>query len=120
MSTAVLIAQLAIALGIFNVWLLRFGKATSYRGGGAKNMKEEFAAYGLPPGAVYVIGGLKLLLAVALVVAIWVPALRQPAAIGMAVLMLGAITMHVKVKDAPVKSLPALSMLALSVFVAVA
>ncbi len=42
------IAQLIIALGILNVWLLRFNKATSYRGGAAKNMTEEFATYGLP------------------------------------------------------------------------
>ena len=42
------IAQLIIALGILNVWLLRFNKATIYRGGSAKNMKEEFATYGLP------------------------------------------------------------------------
>lgn len=50
------IAQLIIALGILNVWLLRFNKATVYRGGGAKNMKQEFAAYGLP-GLVYVVCG---------------------------------------------------------------
>ena len=120
METAVLVAQVVIALGIFNVWILRFGKATSYRGGAATNMREEFAAYGLPPAAVYVIGGLKLILAACLVAAIWVPELRQPAAIGMAALMLGALGMHAKVKDPPMKSLPAAVMLALSVFVAFA
>ena len=120
MQTAVMIAQIVIALGIVNVWLLRFGKATSYRGGTATTMREEFAAYGLPPWAVYVIGGLKLILAALLIVGIWVPQLTQPAAIGMAVLMAGAIAMHVKVKDAPLKSLPALCMLALSLFVALA
>jgi hypothetical protein len=120
MEKGVMVAQVLIALGIINVWLLRFGKATRYRGGTASDMKEEFRAYGLPPSAVYVIGGLKLLLAAALIIAIWVPDLRQPAAIGMAVLMLGAVTMHLKVKDAFLKSLPALAMLALSVFVAVA
>ena len=120
METVVFVAQVVIALGILNVWLLRFGKATSYRGGAATSMREEFAAYGLPPASVYVIGALKLLLAAALIVAIWVPELRRPAAIGMAVLMLGAVSMHVKVKDPPVKSLPAITMLALSLFVAIA
>ena len=38
MNTAVLIAQVVIALGIFNVWLLRFGKPTSWRGGTAQNI----------------------------------------------------------------------------------
>lgn len=46
------IIQLVIALGILNVWLLRFGKTTAWRGGAAKNMKEEFAVYGLPSWSV--------------------------------------------------------------------
>ena len=120
METAVLVAQIVIALGIFNVWILRFGKATSYRGGAASNMREEFAAYGLPPWSVYVIGALKLLLAGLLIAGVWVHPLTRPAAIGMAALMLGALAMHVKVKDPALKSLPALTMLALSAFVAIA
>jgi hypothetical protein len=40
-----------------------------------------------------------------------------PAAIGMAALMLGAITMHFKVKDSLVKSFPAFSLLILSLLV---
>jgi hypothetical protein len=60
----------------------------------------------------------KLLLAVLLVAGIWFPAVTQPAAIGMAVLMLGAVVMHVKVKDPPKKSLPAFTMLVLSLVVA--
>jgi hypothetical protein len=43
-----IVLQLVVALGIFNVWLLRSNKASSYRGGDAKTMREEFAAYGLP------------------------------------------------------------------------
>lgn len=113
------IAQIAIALGIFNVWVLRYGKATDYRGGSARNMREEFAAYGLPIWVMSVIGGLKIMLAVALIVGIWVPALVMPAATGMAALMLGAIGMHLKVGDPPLKSLPAACMLGLSVVAAV-
>ena len=60
METVSLIAQVVIALGIYNVWLLRFGKSTQWRGGTATNMKEEFEAYGLPQVAVYVVGFLKL------------------------------------------------------------
>ena len=33
--------QLVIALGLLNVWLLRFHKSTAYRGGEAKNLIEE-------------------------------------------------------------------------------
>jgi hypothetical protein len=119
METVRLVVQIIIALGIANVWLLRFGRSTSWRGGGATNMKEEFAVYGLPGWFMRIVGALKLLLAAALVAGIWVPELVRPAAIGMAVLMLGAVAMHVKVEDPARKSLPAFTMLVLSVFVAV-
>jgi len=114
-----IIAQIIIALGIFNVWILRYNKPTRWRGGESGNMKEEFATYGLPGWSVSAIRALKILLAVLLIIGIWVPALVIPSAIGMAVLMLGAIAMHIKVKDSFKKSLPALSMLLLSVIVVV-
>ncbi len=119
MQIAVVVAQIVIALGIANVWLLRSQKASAYRGGNAKDMLAEFAAYGLPAWVMRAVGATKLTLATALVVGIWVPMLVRPAAIGMAFLMFCAIAMHVKVSDAPQKSLPAFCMLALSVFVAV-
>jgi hypothetical protein len=108
--------QLIIALSIYNVWLLRFSKPTSWRGGAAKSMKEEFEVYGLPDWFMKLIGGLKLILATLLIAGIWLPALVTPAALGMAILMLGAIVMHFKVKDAPIKSLPAFTFLVLSLY----
>ena len=116
METVALIVQVVIALGLLNVWLLRFGKPTEYRGGDAKNMKQEFAVYGLPGWTVGIVGGLKILFAVMLLAGIWRPALVQPAAIGIAVLMVGAIAMHLKVSDPPKKSLPAAGLLLLSLF----
>lgn len=62
MEGLVIVCQLVIALGLLNVWLLRTGKPTSWRGGDAKNMREEFAAYGLPPWFMWVIGSLKITL----------------------------------------------------------
>jgi len=118
METVVTIIQVIIALGIFNVWILRFGKSTAWRGGAAQNMKEEFQVYGLPGWAVGVIGFLKLLFAASLIAGIWVPTLTQPAAIGLAILMLGAVLMHIKVKDPLKKSLPAFSVLVLCLIVA--
>ncbi len=114
MELAANIAQIVIALGIANVWILRFRKATPWRGGTAGTMEEEFAVYGLPAWSVRVIGSLKLLLAAALIAGVWVPGLTQPAAIGLAVLMLGAVAMHVKVRDPLMRSLPALTLLVLS------
>jgi hypothetical protein len=106
--------QVVIAASIFNVWIIRFGKPTSWRGGTAKSMKEEFEAYGLPEWFMKLIGFLKLTLAALLIAGIFVPDLIKPAVIGMAILMLGAIVMHIKVKDSLIKSLPAFTFLVLS------
>ena len=66
------------------------------------------------------IGAAKLLLAAMLIAGIWIPQLTLPAAVGIAVLMAGAIAMHVKVKDPMQRSLPAFAMLLMSTVVAVA
>jgi uncharacterized membrane protein YphA (DoxX/SURF4 family) len=107
--------QVIIALGLFNVWLIRAGKETPYRGGEAKSISEEFAAYGLPAAMMYVVGGLKILIALAMLIGIWVPVLVIPAAGVLIVLMLGAFAMHLKVKDPIEKSVPALLMLTMAV-----
>ena len=120
MITLITTIQVVIALGIFNVWLLRYGKASPWRGGNATNMKEEFEVYGLPSWFVGVIGFLKVLFAILLIAGIWFPVVTQPAAIGIAVLMLGAMTMHFKVKDPLKKSLPSFTLLVLSLIVAFA
>jgi hypothetical protein len=120
MDTIVLVLQIIVALGIYNVWLLRYGKATGYRGGTARSLKEEFEVYGLPGWFMWVVGALKLLFATLLLVGIWVPAVTRPAAAGMAVLMLGAVAMHIKVKDPVKRALPASVMLVLSLIVALA
>jgi len=112
--TTTTVLQIILALGLFNVWLLRTGKATNYRGGQAKNLKEEFATYGLPPFMYFLVGGLKLACAVALLVGLWVPEAVVPAAGVLAVLMLGALAMHIKVSDPISKSVPAFCMLAMS------
>jgi hypothetical protein len=118
MRTVVLISQVVAALGIVNVWILRFGKPTNWRGGEARTLKEEFRVYGLPGWSVGVIGSLKLLLAMLLFVGIWFPALSRPAAVGLGLLMVGAAAMHFKVKDPLQRALPALGMLALCVLIA--
>ena len=111
MNTLVLLLQIIVALGLLNVWLLRFNKATAYRGGQATTMREEFAAYGLPVWFCYLVGFLKVGSALALLAGIFLPELVFPAAALIAVLMAGALAMHVKVKDPVIKSLPALLVL---------
>ena len=114
METLVQICQIIVGCGLINVWLLRFNKATAYRGGTAANMLEEFAAYGLPAWSCYLVGFLKVGSAFALLAALIYPALALPAAVVVAVLMAGAVAMHIKVGDPLKKSLPAASVLVLS------
>ncbi len=111
MEIVKIILQVIVGLGILNVWLLRFNSKTSYRGGDAGNMKEEFQAYGLPEVMVYIVGFIKVALAVALLAGIWLEYLVDPAAIGLAVMMLGAIVMHLKISDPLSKNIPAIIVL---------
>ncbi len=106
-----IILQLVVGLGILNVWLLRFNKPTPFRGGNSRSMKEEFKAYGLSETMVYVVGFIKVTLAILLIAGIWIEALVDPAAIGLAAMMLGAIIMHLKIKDSFKQTLPALTLL---------
>lgn len=116
MNILSILFQIIIALGIFNVWLLRSSRATPYRGKDTPSLKSEFAAYGLSEPIFYTIGVLKLAAAVALLLGIFIPTLVLPGAIVMSILMLGAILMHLKVRDPINKSLPASIMLLMSLF----
>ncbi len=107
--------QLIVGLGLLNVWLVRGRSATSYRGGAAQTLQEEFATYGLPGFAFHLVGALKIGAALVLIAGVWWIALPVRAAAGLvAALMVGAIAMHFKVGDPLMKSLPAALMLALS------
>lgn len=109
--------QILIALGLLNVWLVRFKKPTAYRGGSAQTLPDEFAAYGLPKWFMYVVGFLKIAIAIIMIVTVFVPNflwISVYAAMVLVVLMIGAIAMHIKVRDELKKMLPAISMLAVS------
>jgi len=117
METIVQICQIIVGCGLLNVWLLRFNKPTAYRGGTAANMLEEFAAYGLPAWSCYLVGFLKVASAFALLGGLVYPPLVLPGAIVIAILMAGAVAMHLKVGDTFKKSVPALSVLILSALI---
>lgn len=103
-----------VSLIVLNVWFFRFNKPTMYRGGDASNMIDEFAVYGLDENFVYIIGALKVLAAIGLLVGLIKHKLIIPAALLMAVLMVGAIGMHFRVNDEAIKFLPASLMLLFS------
>ena len=109
------ILQIIIAFSIFNVWIIRVNKATQYRGGNSKDMITEFAAYGLSKIFVYFVGSIKIISAIFLLIGIWLPVFTTPAASIISLLMLGAITMHLKIKDPIIKTLPSMIMFVFSV-----
>lgn len=115
MDTLQIIFQLIIPLGILNVWFVRPKQQTAYRGGNASTLKEEFAAYGLSEGAFFTIGTLKVGSAILLLLGFLLPILVFPSALLMALLMLGAVLMHAKVRDPAIRYLPASLMLVMSV-----
>jgi hypothetical protein len=108
------VLQLVVGLGLLNVWLVRPRSATAYRGGTATSLQEEFAVYGLPSAAFYVVGALKVAAALVLIAGVWAALPVQLAAGVIAALMVGALAMHLKVQDPAIKAVPAGIMLALS------
>ena len=109
-----IIIQILIALGIFNVWVIKINKPSIYRGGDSKNMESEFKAYGFKIFFMKVIGFLKITLACLLIAGIWFPGIIDISAFFMGLLMIGAIGVHIKINDPLIKSLPAFIMLVLS------
>ncbi len=105
------VLQIVIALGLINVWLVRFRKATKYRGMGADSMQAEFLAYGLPTWFMYLVGGAKMLIAASMIAGFWIPELVYPASGLLVFLMIGAVSMHIKVKDPFIRALPAILVL---------
>ncbi len=105
------VLQLIIGTVLLNVWLMRARNSTAYRGGSAQSLKQEFVEYGLPAAMFYVVGALKVIAGVVLLAGLWLNLPVAAATTIVAALMVGAIAMHIKVKDPVRKSVPAVVML---------
>ena len=104
------ILSVIVGLTVINVWLFRSGKSTSYRGGDANSLMEEFIVYGL--GDYFLtIGIFKVGLAILLILSLYFQKLRLISASGIGIMMLVAIYMHFSVGDELIKSMPASVML---------
>jgi len=117
MHSVLLAVQVVIALSILNVWLLRRSQPSPWRGGNSATLREEFAVYGLGPVVMTAVGVLKVTAGVALLAGVWMKDLTRPAAFVLALFMLAAVVMHVRVGDPAKKSLPAATLLTLCVCV---
>lgn len=117
MEILIIALKLIVGLSILNVWLLRSKKATAWRGGDANTIAEEFKNYGLPVWFMYTVGTAKVGLAILLIASIYYSMVEAVASFGIAFLMLGAISMHIKISDPLKKSLPAFTFLVLSLVI---
>ena len=120
MNYLVIAFQVIVVISILNVWLVQGKKSTRWRGGNATTILEEFEEYGLSTTLCYIIGFLKVTLAILLLAALWFPMLKQLAALGLATLLAGSIIMHIRIKDPLIKSFPAALFLAMCLFIAFA
>jgi DoxX-like family len=107
MLNPTVIAQLAIAFSVLFVWIFRL-----------ENIKKEFVEYRLPTTVRNLVGATKISLAALLIAGVWFPGLVFGSAALMAFLMLCAIIAHVVVRHPVIRSVPALTLLVLSVYVA--
>lgn len=116
-----ILLKLIIALGLLNVWIVRFDKPTPYRGGNSTNMIEEFKYYGLPKTFMYAIGLFKVLFSLFILFSLFFGSkydqLISMGLVFLSFIMVGSIIMHLRVKDPLNKSIPAIGMLVLSVVV---
>jgi len=120
MNYIIIALKVIVGLSILNVWLVQNKKDTRWRGGDASTLMEEFKAYGLPVWMVYVVGTMKVLLAVLLMASIWYPVLQFYSALGLAGLLTGSVLMHFKISDPLFKSFPAVLFLTMCLIIAFA
>ena len=111
------ILSVIVGLTVINVWLFRSGKSTSYRGGDANSLMEEFQVYGLEDYFL-IIGIIKVSLAIMLLLSLYFKKLSFFASSGIGIMMLVAVYMHINVGDELIKSMPASVMLASCLIIA--
>ena len=111
------ILSVVVSLTVINVWLFRSNRSTSYRGGDAASLLEEFQVYGLEDYFL-IIGIIKVSLAIMLLLSLYFKKLSFFASSGIGIMMLVAVYMHINVGDELIKSMPASVMLASCLIIA--
>lgn len=112
-----IVLQVIAGLVIYNVWLVRHNRKTPYRAKGASNLRQEFIAYGLPVWSMYLVGIIKVAAATGLIVGVWLPGITTISAAILGVMRVGAVFMHILVRDTLKRTLPALGILAITLLI---
>ena len=108
MQDLTIVLQALVAASIIFVWVVRYD-----------NIIQEFKQYGLPDWLRDLVGVLKLTFALLLLLGIQRASLAIIGSLGIAGLMGCAFAMHLRVKNPMFKMLPALTLLVLSLIIAV-
>lgn len=108
MHDLTILLQALVAASIFFVWVVRYD-----------NIISEFKQYGLPQWLRDLVGILKLTFALLLLLGIQRASLAMIGSLGIAGLMGCAFAVHLRVKNPVFKMLPSLTLLLLSLIIAV-
>ena len=108
MENLLIVAQVAVALSVSDVWTFRY-----------HNVITEFKSFGLNDLTRNLVGVSKIALATLLITGIWFPSLVLFSSLLMGGFMIAAQGFHFKIKNTFIKHLPSLILLLLCAFIAI-
>jgi len=106
------ILLVVVSVTVITAWTYNINLDTTFRGGDATNMIEEFEAYGLNQTTMVVVGIFKVSCAIMLLFGLKYRKLILPAAGVMALFMIAAVYFHFSISDPIIPTAPSLLMLA--------
>tara|TARA_B100000035_G_scaffold66023_2_gene53834 strand:- start:937 stop:1311 length:375 start_codon:yes stop_codon:yes gene_type:complete len=112
MKTILKILLVVVSVTVITAWTYNINLDTTFRGGDATNMIEEFEAYGLNQTTMVVVGIFKVSCAIMLLFGLKYRKLILPAAGVMALFMIAAVYFHFSISDPIIPTAPSLLMLA--------
>lgn len=101
-----------VSVTVITAWTYNINLDTTFRGGDATNMIEEFEAYGLNQTTMVVVGIFKVSCAIMLLFGLKYRKLILPSAGVMALFMIAAVYFHLSISDPIIPTAPSLLMLA--------
>ena len=110
MKVILKILLVVVSVTVITAWTYNINLDTTFRGGDATNMIEEFEAYGLNQTTMVVVGIFKVLCAIFLLLGLKFKKFITPTAFIMATFMLAAIYFHLSIGDPIVPTFPSLLM----------
>ena len=112
MKAILKILLVVVSVTVITAWTYNINLDTTFRGGDATNMIEEFEAYGLNQTTMVVVGIFKVSCAIMLLFGLKYRKLILPAAGVMALFMIAAVYFQFSISDPIIPTAPSLLMLA--------